>query len=140
MAHPLPEVLLLVVCGTIADCDDYDGIADWGEAHLAFLRRFLPYHHGVPGGRWLTMLMNRIDPGLFSAASVLGAGDLARPGRISSPSTARPPAAATIAAPAGATASGLAFATTSRLVLGQEAVADKANETTASRCCWSGWP
>ena len=33
--HPLPEVLLLVVCGTIADCDDYEDIADWGEAHLA---------------------------------------------------------------------------------------------------------
>src|SRR3546814_6027570 len=54
VAHPLPEVLLLAVCGTIADCDDYDHIAAWGEAHLAFLRRFLPYHHGVPGGRWLT--------------------------------------------------------------------------------------
>jgi hypothetical protein len=32
--HPLCEVLLLVVCGTIADCDDYDHIAAWGEAHL----------------------------------------------------------------------------------------------------------
>ena len=68
VAHPLPEVLLLVVCGTIADCDDYEGIADWGEAHLDFLRRFLPFHHGVPGARWLTILMNRIDPTLFSAA------------------------------------------------------------------------
>jgi len=27
VASPLPEVLLLVVCGTIADCDDYDHIA-----------------------------------------------------------------------------------------------------------------
>jgi hypothetical protein len=44
--HPLPEVLLLVVCGSIADCDDYEGIAEWGEAHLAFLRGFLPYHTG----------------------------------------------------------------------------------------------
>ena len=41
VAHPLQEVLLLVVCGTIADCDDYEGIAEWGEAHLSFLRRFL---------------------------------------------------------------------------------------------------
>jgi hypothetical protein len=24
VAHPLPEVLFLVVCGTICDCDDYD--------------------------------------------------------------------------------------------------------------------
>ena len=39
VAHPLPEVLLLVVCGTIADCDDFDGIALWGEAHLAFGKR-----------------------------------------------------------------------------------------------------
>ena len=31
VAHPLPEVLLLVVCGTIADCDDYEGIADWAK-------------------------------------------------------------------------------------------------------------
>lgn len=58
----------MVVFGTICDCDDYDLIADWGAACLDFLRRYLPYHHGVPGGRWLTMLMNRIDPGLFSAA------------------------------------------------------------------------
>ncbi|SCB51567.1 transposase family protein, partial [Rhizobium lusitanum] len=24
VAHPLPEVLLLVVCGTIGACDDFD--------------------------------------------------------------------------------------------------------------------
>ena len=68
IAHPLAEVLLLVVCGTIADCDDYDHIAAWGDAHLDFLRRHLPYEHGIPGGRWLTILMNRINPALFSAA------------------------------------------------------------------------
>ncbi len=27
VAHPLQEVLLLVVCGTMADCDHYDSIA-----------------------------------------------------------------------------------------------------------------
>ncbi len=66
--HPLREVLLLVVCGTIADCDDYVAIADWGEAHLDFLHQHLPYANGAPGGRWLTILMNRINPALFSAA------------------------------------------------------------------------
>ena len=68
VAHPLPELLLLVVCGTMADCDDYEGIAAWGEAHVEFLRRYLPYYHGVPGGRWLTIMMNRVNPALFSAA------------------------------------------------------------------------
>ncbi|BAI74733.1 hypothetical protein AZL_b00700 (plasmid) [Azospirillum sp. B510] len=30
--YPLPEILLLAVCGTIADCEDYEAIAAWGEA------------------------------------------------------------------------------------------------------------
>jgi len=68
VAHPLGEVLLLVVCGTLADCDDYDHIAEWGESQIAFLRRFLPYHFGVPGGRELTLIMNQINPALFSEA------------------------------------------------------------------------
>ena len=38
-AHPLPEILLLVVCGTMAYCDDCEEITAWGEAHLPFLRR-----------------------------------------------------------------------------------------------------
>ena len=51
IAHQLKEVLLLVVCGTMADCDDYEAIAAWSERHVSFLRAFLPYEHGVPGGR-----------------------------------------------------------------------------------------
>lgn len=38
-----------------------------GRAASGFLRRFLPYRYGVPGARWLTILMNRINPALFSA-------------------------------------------------------------------------
>ena len=132
MAHPLPEVLFLVVCGTICDCDDYDLIADWGQTHLAFLRRYLPYDHGVPGGRWLTILMNRIDPDLFSAAFTgwvtevwPDRGDLiaidGKTSRRSHDRGAGQPALHLVSA----------FATTQRLVLGQEAVADKSSEVAA---------
>ena len=48
MAHPLPEVLLLVVCGTIADCDDYEDIAAWGEAHLASCAGTCPISTACP--------------------------------------------------------------------------------------------
>jgi hypothetical protein len=34
ITHRLDEILLLVVCGTVADCDDYEDIAAWGAAHL----------------------------------------------------------------------------------------------------------
>jgi DDE_Tnp_1-associated len=78
--HPLCEVLLLVVCGTIADCDDYDHIAAWGEAHLDFLRRYAPFAHGVPGGRWLTNPHEPDQPGALSGSLYgLGARDLAGP-------------------------------------------------------------
>ena len=67
VAYPLREVLFLVVCGTIASCDDYDDIVDWGEAHLSFLRGFAEFHHGIPCADWLRTVMNRIDPELFTA-------------------------------------------------------------------------
>src|SRR5947209_6017310 len=131
VAHPLPEVLLLVVCGSIADCDDYEGIAEWGAAHLSFLRRFLPYHHGVPGARWLNVLMNRVDPGLFAAAFTAWVREswpdrldlVAIDGKTSRRSHDRSADKAPLHLVS-------AFATTSRLVLGQEAVADRSNEIT----------
>jgi predicted transposase YbfD/YdcC len=64
--YPLHEVLFLVTCATIASCDDFDDIVEWGEHHLDFLRRFSPFHFGIPCARWLRILMNRIDPALFA--------------------------------------------------------------------------
>lgn len=130
--YPLPEILLLVVCATIASCDDFDDIAAWGEAHIPFLRRFLPYHHGVPGARWLNILMNRINPDLFSDCFMAWATSF------------RPSLPAQIAVDgktlrrshddgAGKAALHLvsAFATHERLILGQEATMEKSNEITA---------
>jgi predicted transposase YbfD/YdcC len=130
--HPLREILLLVVCGTIADCDDYDAIAGWGETHVDFLRRHLPYANGVPGGRWLTILMNRINPALFSAAFTAWVRETwpDRPDfvAIDAKTSRRSHDRVAGEAPLHLVS---AFATTSRLVLGQEAVPDKANELTA---------
>jgi predicted transposase YbfD/YdcC len=132
ITHPLAEILLLVVSGTIADCDDYDHIAAWGEAHLDFLRCHLPYANGVPGGRWLTILMNRINPALFSAAFTawVRATWSDRPDfvAIDGKTSRRSHDRAAGAEPIHLVS---AFATTARLVLGQEAVPSKANELTA---------
>jgi predicted transposase YbfD/YdcC len=132
VAYPLAEVLLLTVCATIADCDSYDAIGAWGEVHIEFLRQFLPYYHGVPTGRWLTLLMNRINPALFSACFTdwvkscwpdrpeLVAIDGKTSRRSHDRAAGQPPLHLVSA-----------FATTSKLVLGQEAVADKSGEVTA---------
>jgi predicted transposase YbfD/YdcC len=76
VAYSLAEVLLLLTCATIASCDDFDEIAGWGEHHLDFLRKFAPFHHGIPCERWPRTLrsrccdrspamVNRVDPVLF---------------------------------------------------------------------------
>ena len=124
--YPLAEILLLVVAATIADCDDYDEIALWGEAHLDFLRTFSEYHFGTPKEDWLRVLMNRIDPTLFQECFTSWAMEL------------RPDAVGLIAIDGKTSRRShdrrrgqkplhlvSAFATTQRLVLAQEAVDEK---------------
>ena len=65
--YPLPEVLLLLLCGTIAGADDFVELALWGGEHLAFLRRFLPYARGVPSHDTLCEVVAALDPELFKA-------------------------------------------------------------------------
>jgi predicted transposase YbfD/YdcC len=132
VAYPLCEVLFLVVCGTIANCDDYEDIVDWGNAHLSFLRGFAEFHHGIPCVDWLRTVMNRIDPDLFMACFSSWVAEcwpdklnqVAIDGKTSRRSHNRK---------TGQKALHLvsAFATDSRLVLGQEAVYEKSNEITA---------
>jgi len=132
VAYRLDELLLLAVCGTIADCDDYDAIAEWGMHHLEFLRRFLPFDHGVPTGRWLTIMMNRVSPALFSAcfSGWVRACWPDRPELVAlDGKTLRRSHDRSLDQPALHLVS--AFATTGSLVLGQEAVRDKSNELTA---------
>jgi predicted transposase YbfD/YdcC len=63
--YPLSEVLLLLTCATMAGCDDFEDIAAWGRHHVDVLRRFAPFHFGIPCERWLRTLVNRVDPVLF---------------------------------------------------------------------------
>jgi predicted transposase YbfD/YdcC len=132
VAYPLREVLFLVVCGTIASGDDYEDIVDWGTAHLPFLRGFSEFHFGIPCADWLRAVMNRINPELFQACFTAWVAEcwpdklelVAIDGKTSRRSHNRK---------TGQKALHLvsAFATNSRLVLGQEAVAEKSNEITA---------
>jgi len=130
--YPLGEVLLLVVCGTMAACDDYDDIVLWGNRHLDFLRRLQPYHFGIPCADWLRVVMNRIGPDLFSSCFLAfvaerlpeAVGQIAIDGKTSRRSHDRGRGQAALHLVS-------AYATTHSLVLGQRAVADKSNEITA---------
>jgi len=130
--YPLSEVLLLVVCATMAACDDYDDIALWGNKHLDFLRRLQPFCFGIPCADWLRVVMNRVSPDLFAACFLAfvaerlpdALGQIAIDGKTSRRSHDRGRGKAALYLVS-------AYATTHSLILGQRAVADKSNEITA---------
>jgi len=127
--YPLGEVLALVVCATISACDDYDDIVLWGNAHLSFLRRLAPYHWGVPCADWLRVVMNRVDPDLFSACFRAFVADML-PGSVDQIAIDGKTSRRSHDRGRGQAALHLvsAYATTHNLVLGQIPVPDKTNE------------
>lgn len=134
---PLPEVLLVVLCGTLAGAEDFVEIRRWGEMHQEFLRRLLPFKAGVPSHDTLNDVINAIDGGLFAQCFTAWVEDLREP----TPATAAPE----IVAIDGKTSRRThdrgkdrgplhlvsAWASSQRLVLGQQACEAKSNEITA---------
>jgi len=130
--YPLPEILLLLLCATLAGADDVVEIALWGGEHLAFLRRFLPCKHGVPSHDTLGEVIAALDPELFKAcfaAWVEGLREaepdlVAIDGKTSRRTHARRKGRGPLHLVS-------AWAARQRLVLGQEAVSGRSNEITA---------
>jgi predicted transposase YbfD/YdcC len=135
---PLPEVLLLVLCGTLAGAEDFVEIRRWGQMHQEFLRRLLPYKAGVPSHDTLNDVINAIDGTLFAQCFTAWV------------ETLRDPAVAASSAPEVVAIDGKtsrrthdrrrdrgplhmvsAWASGQRLVLGQQACEAKSNEITA---------
>ena len=135
---PLPEVLLVVLCGTLAGAEDFVEIRRWGQMHQAFLRRLLPYKAGIPSHDTLNDVINAIDGALFAQCFTAWVEGL------------REPAPASITAPEVVAIDGKTFrrtrdrskdrgplhmvsawASSQRLVLGQQACEAKSNEITA---------
>lgn len=48
VVYPLPEILLIVLCGTMSGAEDFCEIERWANRKVDFLRRFLPFERGIP--------------------------------------------------------------------------------------------
>lgn len=132
VVYPLEEILLLILSATLSGMDDFVEIALWGEQRLDFLRRFLPFEHGIPSHDALNDVMNALDPETFKTCftqwveamrdadpEVIAIdGKTAR--RTHNRARGRKPLHLVSA-----------WASRQRLVLAQEAVAEKSNEITA---------
>ena len=132
VVYPLPEVLLLVLCATLGGAEDFVEVVRWGRSKLEFLRRFLPFAHGVPSHDTLCDVVSALDPELFRGAFAAWVEDLresepdivAIDGKTSRRSHDR-------AKGRGPLHLVSAWASRQRLVLGQQATAEKSNEITA---------
>lgn len=139
MLYPLPEILLLLLCATVAGADDFVEIGLWGRSHLPFLRRFLAYRHGIPSHDTLCEVIAALHPALFKGgflAWVETLRDGAPPMSDDDPDliaidgkTSRRSHDRGKARPPWHLVS--AWATRQRLVLGQAATEVKSNEITA---------
>jgi predicted transposase YbfD/YdcC len=132
VVYPLPEILLLVLCATLGGAENFVEIEEWGEDRLDFLRRFLPYQHGVASHDTLNDVMNALDADLFSACFTAWVEELreAEPDivAIDGKTSRRAHARSKGRAPLHLVS---AWASRQRLVLGQQACEAKSNEITA---------
>ena len=132
VVFPLPEIMLLLLSSTIAGADDMVEVHEWGLAHLDFLRGFLPFHDEIPSHDTLCDVVNALDAEVFKTcftdwvASLRDADPdiIAVDGKTSRRTHDRPKDRKPLHLVS-------AWATRQRLVLGQQATAEKSNEITA---------
>lgn len=63
--HLVEEILFLALCGVIANCNSWEDIELFGKKRLIFLRRYLPYKHGIPSDDTLRRFFRVLDPTIF---------------------------------------------------------------------------
>src|SRR5436190_15490362 len=132
VTYPLPEILLIVLCATLAGADDFAECERWARRKLDFLRRFLPFADGVPSHDALNDVINALPSAAFSECftawvAALREADpdiVAIDGKTSRRAHARGKGRNPLHLVS-------AWASRQRLVLGQQAIDVKSNEITA---------
>ena len=132
VVYPLPEIMLLVLCATLAGAEDFVEARLWGVKNLDFLRRFLPFNDGLPSHDTLNDVINALDPALFKTCFVTWVEGLraTEPDMVAidGKTSRRTHNRAKGREPLHLVS---AWAARQRLVLGQEATDTKSNEITA---------
>lgn len=130
VAYPLPEILLVILCGTLAGGQNFVEITQWAGHKLDFLRRLLPFRRGIPSHDTLNDVMNALDARTFSECFTAWVDSLRRaePDIVAIDGKTSRRARRGQAHPLHLVS---AWASRQRLVIGQEATAAKSNEITA---------
>ena len=129
--HRLIDIVVIAICGVIANCDDWSDIEVFAKKRRAWFQRFLALPEGIPAHDTFERVFARLEPRVFTqccvawlraVAEVLGVGHIAIDGK-----TLRGSASSKL----GPLHLVSAWATQAKLTLGEVAVDGKSNEITA---------
>jgi len=81
--HKLGDILGLVLCGTLCDCDDFSEIADYGHDNFNMLREELGFEfaNGIPSEDTLERVIRHLDSGQLAACFQSSLEDISLQGR-----------------------------------------------------------
>lgn len=65
---PLIEMVFVALCGAICDCNSWVDVSKFGNAKLAWFRKFLPFELGIPSHDTFSEVFARLDSVQFYAA------------------------------------------------------------------------
>lgn len=68
--YPLPELLLCCLVGVLCGAEGWVEVEEYGEAKLDFLRRFLPFEHGIASHDTFSDVFNALDREGFKTAFI----------------------------------------------------------------------
>lgn len=60
--HPLSDILMIVLCGYLADCEGFEEVYDYACDKQEVLREFLELPCGIPSHDTLNRVFRRLDP------------------------------------------------------------------------------
>jgi hypothetical protein len=63
--HDFQDVIMLVLCGVIAGCDEWTTIEEYSKTKIDFLRTFLKLKNGIPSHDTFGDIFAKIDPLAF---------------------------------------------------------------------------
>ena len=129
--HLLVDIIVIALCGVIANCDTWAEIVDFARTHETWLKQFLKLPNGIPSQDTFERVFAKLDPATFSsccvkwlqyASDLLGVGHIALDGKTLRGSGSESFGPLHLVS---------AWATEAKLTLGEVAVDGKSNEITA---------
>ncbi len=68
--YPLMEIVFLSICAVLSGFEDWDEVVDFGQEKLEWLRKYLPYEHGIPSHDTLNRVISLLNSRAFEACFI----------------------------------------------------------------------